>query len=297
MTEHRFVDVSESGAHLHLDQGNLVIDLEDGVQSRVPVADLAAVAISHPRVAVSRSLLAALAGEAVGFVVCDDHHMPVGMMLPLATHYVQAERFALQAAAPLPMRKRLWQQVVRAKIRAQASLLEELRGKDAGLRALAGQVRSGDSTNLEAQAARRYWPLLIPEPGFVRERYGPWPNPMLNYGYAILRAITARAIAMSGLHPSLGLHHHNRYDAFCLADDLMEPFRPVVDRAVIVGCSAHEAGALLQRSDKVVVLQALQGRFLHDGQERSLFDWLSRLTSSLAEVFAGDARNLAIPAL
>ena len=289
------IDIAERGAHLHVDTGNLVLDFEDAERWQCPVDDLAAVSISHPHVSVSKSALAACAMEGVCLVVCDDKYMPVGMMLPLQSHYVQAERFARQAAASLPTRKRLWQQVVRAKIGAQARLLEEIRGSDSGIRELVSRVRSGDPTNVEAQAARRYWPSLMGQ-WFTRDRYGPWPNPMLNYGYAILRAVTARAVVTAGLHPSLGLHHHNRYDAFCLADDLMEPFRPIVDRAVVLRNEPEGTdGPVLRREDRATMIGTLYERIEHGGESRTLFDVLSRMASSLADVYTGTGTALVIP--
>jgi hypothetical protein len=170
------------------------------------------------------------------FIVSNEKHLPAAMLLPLSTHSTQTERFARQAAVSLPTRKRAWQQIVQAKLRAQARLLEETTGADQGLHVMAGRVRSGDPDNLEAQAARVYWPALFGKEAsgeaFRRDPEGEGINVHLNYGYAVLRAIVARALCASGLHPSLGVHHHNRYDTFCLADDLMEPFRPLVDRVV-----------------------------------------------------------------
>ncbi|MHB1763856.1 MAG: type II CRISPR-associated endonuclease Cas1 [Acidimicrobiales bacterium] len=295
MTENRVIDIAESGAHLHVETGNLVLDLEDAERWRCPVDDLAAISISHPRVSVSKSALAACAIEGICLVVYDDKYMPVGMMLPLQSHYLQAERFARQATASLPTRKRLWQQVVRAKIETQARLLEELRWSDSGIRELVSRVRSGDPTNVEAQAARRYWPSLMGQ-WFSRDRYGPWPNPMLNYGYAILRAITARAVVTAGLHPSLGLHHHNRYDAFCLADDLMEPFRPIVDRAVVSRVEREgDVDRVLRREDRAMLIGELYKRIEHEGESRTLFDVLSRMALSLVDVYTGTGTALVIP--
>ncbi len=154
------------------------------------------------------------------------------MLLPLVTHSLQAERFAAQARLAAPVRKRAWQQIVQAKITAQGRLLKERTHNDHGLDAIAKSVKSGDTANVEARAARIYWGKLFGETVFRRDADGDGLNACLNYGYAILRAVVARSLCGAGLHPSLGIHHHNRYDAFCLADDLMEPFRPLVDREV-----------------------------------------------------------------
>lgn len=175
-------------------------------------------------------------------VTSDARHQPTGMLLPLAANTLQTERFAAQAALNQPLRKQLWKQVVQAKIRWQAKVLHDITGSDALLTGLVRKVRSGDPENVEAQAARRYWSRLFPEGGFKRDRDAVDQNRYLNYGYAILRALTARSLCAAGLHPSLGIHHSNRYNAYCLADDFMEPFRPFVDLRVyrLVGEHGNE---------------------------------------------------------
>jgi CRISPR-associated protein Cas1 len=217
-------------------------DPESGLRARdtqtqtIPFADIAVLVTSHPQISFTQAVLAGLAAAGGMFIVSNEKHLPAAMLLPLSTHSTQTERFARQAAVSLPTRKRSWQQIVQAKLRAQARLLEETTGADQGLRQMAARVRSGDPDNLEAQAARTYWQALFGEgpsgEPFRRDPEGGGINVHLNYGYAVLRAIVARALCASGLHPSLGVHHHNRYDTFCLADDLMEPFRPLVDRVV-----------------------------------------------------------------
>jgi CRISPR-associated protein Cas1 len=217
-------------------------DPESGLSARdtqtqtIPFADIAVLVTSHPQISFTQAVLAGLAAAGGMFIVSNEKHLPAAMLLPLSTHSTQTERFARQAGVSLPTRKRAWQQIVRAKLRAQARLLEEATGSDGGLGVMAGKVRSGDPDNLEAQAARIYWQALFGRgasgEAFRRDPDGGGVNVHLNYGYAVLRAIVARALCASGLHPSLGVHHHNRYDTFCLADDLMEPFRPLVDRVV-----------------------------------------------------------------
>jgi CRISPR-associated endonuclease Cas1 subtype II len=217
-------------------------DPESGLRARdtqrqtIPFADIAVLVTSHPQISFTQAVLAGLAAAGGMFIVSNEKHMPAAMLLPLSTHSTQTERFARQAAVSLPTRKRAWQQIVQAKLRVQARLLQETAGADQGLLLMAGKVRSGDPDNLEAQAARIYWQALFgkdaPGKSFRRDPKGEGINVHLNYGYAVLRAIVARALCASGLHPSLGVHHHNRYDTFCLADDLMEPFRPLVDRVV-----------------------------------------------------------------
>ncbi len=231
------------------------------------------------------------------FIACNGKRMPCAMLLPLENHSTQTERFHAQANLPVPNRKRLWQQIVKAKILAQARLLRELTEEDWGLEMLAAAVRSGDPQNIEARAARIYWRNLFGQEGFRRNPEGEGLNPPLNYGYAILRAIAARALCAAGLHPSLGVHHHNRYDAFCLADDLMEPFRPIVDRTVAALSELRGSDPELDRETKRAILAALLERFTADGESRTLFDWVSRTASSLASAIQSGEKQIQIPQL
>ena len=219
------------------------------------------------------------------------------MSLPLAGHHVASERFIAQAAVSKPICKRLWQQIVKAKLRFQGQLLTELHGDDFGLADLARTVRSGDPTNIEAQAARIYWTALFNDMNFLRRRDLPDQNRLLNYGYAVLRALVARAVCATGLHPCLGIPHHNRYNAFCLADDLMEPFRPIVDRAVVQIVADHGTDVPLNPEVKSHLIGAMMQRYMLDRESRTLFDVLTRLTASLASAFTGQTRSLALPDL
>lgn len=263
----------------------------------IPLADIAVVIASHPQISFSHAVLSGLASNGGVFVACNEKRLPIAMLLPLATHHLQAERFAAQAAMPLPTKKRIWKQIVKAKIMAQARLLVERTGGDRGLQALASRVRSGDPENVEAQAARIYWPALFGAPEFRRDTEGDGLNACLNYGYAIVRSITARAICAAGLHPCLGVHHHNRYDAFCLADDLMEPFRPIADRTAAALAGARGQDAEFEKEAKKNVLESLSGRFLASGESRTLFDWMGRSASSLVGVIEGSCNRLDLPAL
>ncbi len=291
----RIVDLSESPARLSVRYDQLRIERPDQQLVTIPLNELAVLVVAHRQVTYTHSVLVGLAAAGGALVVCDEKSLPIGMMLPLAGHSIQAERFAAQARAPLPLRKRLWRQLIRSKIRAQASTLRQLTGDDAGLLELLPRVRAGDVTNIEAQASRRYWPRLFGDPRFRRDPELKDQNLLLNYGYAILRAIVGRAICASGLHPSLGIHHHNRYNPYCLADDLMEPFRPIVDLAVAQFLRTNGPVAELSRSAKLEMLHQLTGRISFDGCQRTLFDAASRLTASLADAFLGNARSLALP--
>lgn len=318
----RILDISDCGARLRSSLQRLVIERDQQPEVTIPFADVAVLVVAHPQVSYSQSVLSNLSAAGGVFVSCDVRRHPVGMLLPLAAHFTQAERFTAQASASLPTRKRLWQQIVRAKVRGQAEMLTELDGQDHGLLALVSQVRSGDPTNVEAQAARRYWPNLF-GPTFRRiyeaseqppesESSGceeidqpavesnecsllSLQNRWLNYGYAVLRAMTARAVCASGLHPSLGLHHHNRYNAFCLADDLMEPFRPLVDIAVVRLFEHHADLWDLNREAKRELLSALTERCLLGGEQRTLFDALSRVAASLAAALMEETDVLDLP--
>jgi CRISP-associated protein Cas1 len=325
----RILDFSERPARLSVRNGLLVIDLfvvpgfspasaalkggateaeegrdpESGLRARdsqeqtVPLADIAVLIAAHPQISFSHAVLSGLAEAGGMFIACNQKRMPCAMLLPLDTHSTQTERFQAQANLPQPNRKRLWQQIVKAKILAQARLLKECTEQDWGLEMLAATVRSGDPQNVEARAARIYWKNLFGEDNFRRDPEGEGLNPPLNYGYAILRAICARALCAAGLHPSLGIHHHNRYDTFCLADDLMEPFRPIVDRAVAGLSEQSESELELGRETKRAILEALLARFTADGESRTLFDWVNRTAQSLAAAIENGEKKLEIPTL
>jgi len=285
----QIVDISESGADLSVRNAQLCVSRE-GVENRLPLCEVAVLVGAHPAIRYSQAVLAGLMEHNGALIVCGSDRKPSGLLLPLAGHHLHTERLRRQIDASLPCRKRLWQQIVQAKIEAQAQCLERLHGKDFGVGALAEKVRSGDSANHEAQAARRYWQRLFPEQGFRRDPEGDGPNALLNYGYAVLRAIVARAIVGAGLHPAIGLHHHNRYNPYCLADDLMEPLRPVVDEAVYRYAEAE--GVTVNPPAKRALIGALLGRFALQGEQRSLFDCSARTAAALAAALAGEIKTL-----
>ncbi len=291
----RMLDLSERPARLSVRNGLLVVHPEGGEEVTVPLDEIGVLVAGHPQITYTQAVLAGIAGNGGAFVCCDHKHSPAGMLLPLAAHYVQAERFGQQAAAPLPVRKRLWQEIVRAKVGMQAALLAALYGEDRGIAALAPRVRSGDPANVEAQASRRYWPALFNDVKFRRDPDREDRNRLLNYGYGVLRAIVARAACAAGLHPGLGLHHHNRYDSFPLASDLMEPFRPLADRAAVDWFGEHGPDAPLDRAAKGAMLAALAGRVRLGGEVRTVSDAAARAASSLANVFAGRRKRLLLP--
>lgn len=297
MPPSRVIEFAASPAYLRLHLGQAVIERDGLPDATVPLEDIAVIVISHPQVVLSAALISEflLLGGAVVF--CNRVHMPCGLLLPTANHSTQQERFEAQAEASLPLKKRLWQQVVSAKILRQAELLFQLTGNDRGLKALSATVKSGDSGNAESLAAQRYWAHVFSHPSFRRRRDGDAPNPLLNYGYAVLRACVARSICAAGLHPSLGIHHCNRYDSYCLADDLMEPFRPLVDAVVASIVAEHGLNAPLDREAKTALLSVLTSRYTARGESRTLFDWLQSLAASLAQIFLGAKQPLDLPEL
>jgi len=275
----RILDFSKDAVRLRIDNGCLAVRAQDGTQlDSVPLTDIESVILSNPAITVSQSALASLASSGVSTIVCDAKSRPVGMVLPLEAHQEQRARFLAQAALTAPRKKRLWQSIVRAKISAQARTLEEFRGLDYGLRAMAKRVGSGDPANVEAQAARCYWLMLFPEDGFRRRDEEDARNHCLDYGYAVLRAGVARALCASGLHPSLSVHHRSPYNTFPLADDLMEPFRPAIDRAAVLEFASRSgAGEIaLDPQAKRTLIGALTARYRVDGESRTLLDLITR---------------------
>lgn len=293
----RIIDISENGARLSIANRRLAIDRDGETVASIPLEEMAVLVLSHRAVVLTQPVLAGLAEAGAPVIVCNDKHLPAAMMLPIEGHHLQAERFAQQVQASAPACKQAWKQIVQAKIRAQGRLLVDLYGGDKGIAAMAARVKSGDPGNIEGQASRRYWPLLFADPHFRRNPGLPDQNKNLNYGYAVLRAIVARAICAAGLHPSLGIHHHNRYDAFALADDLMEPFRPIVDRAVVAWLRENAPLDDLTPKAKAALIQPLMGRFTVKGEERTLFDIAARLAVSLTKMFAGKTKTLLVPQL
>ncbi|RMB07947.1 type II CRISPR-associated endonuclease Cas1 [Eilatimonas milleporae] len=288
----RIIEIAGEERYLHVARGFLVVETDDGEAGRVPLDDIAAVIVTARQARYSNRLVCALADRNALLIPCDERFRPVGWLWPLSGHYGQGGRMAAQAGAGRPRNKRLWQQIVRAKIAAQAQALRAAGAPHAGVAALAARVRSGDPDNVEAQAARRYWPLMM-GPDFSRDRGADGANALLNYGYTVLRAVTARAIAAAGLHPTLGLHHGNRTNAMALADDLMEPFRPYVDLSVkgLMKQGQTDVSPTAKRH-----LAALSTWDMPSPQGVSpLMTVLHRLAASLGGVYEGDGGTLALP--
>ncbi len=292
---HRILDFSESPARLRVHSGCLAIERDKHQQVRLPFREICAIVLSHPQITCTQSVLSELAAAGGILIVCDSKRLPVGMQLPLQAHYVQSERFIAQSQAKQPLKKQLWREIVQAKVRLQGNVLKSRFDTDAGLTALSRNVLSGDSSNVEAHAARRYWQYLFPGQDFHRDRESADQNQLLNYGYAVLRAIVARATCAVGLHLSLGLHHHNRYNPCCLADDLMEPFRPAVDTVVSAIVDEHGADQPLCHDSRQRLLHGLYQRWRIGDVSRTIFDAAELLASSVADNMLGIRSPLRLP--
>jgi CRISP-associated protein Cas1 len=283
-------------AYLSTKNEQLYISFPDDKPYRtVPIEDIGMVVLENHQITITNGLLSKLSDNKVAVVSCNAQHMPEGLLLPMNGHSEQAERIRYQLDASLPLKKNLWQQTVTAKIYNQAGLLQE-KGKNAQrLFHLAKNVSSGDTGNHEAQAAAHYWQHLFDIPDFNRGQAGIPPNNLLNYGYAILRAVIARALVSSGMLPQVGIWHRNKYNAYCLADDIMEPYRPYVDLVVcyIVENSDDYHELTVDLKKELLAIPALDVQI--DGQKSPLMVAASRTTNSLFECFAGISRKIIFP--
>lgn len=265
----------------------------------IPVEDIGFIILDHYGITYTQSVMQLLGENKAGIIICDAKHNPQLMMLPLESNTLQQERFRAQIDASEPLKKQLWQQTIKAKIANQAAILE-WRGTDpAMLKRLSKGVKSGDSGNMEGLAARHYWQYLFTNKmkNFRREREGEPPNNLLNYGYIVLRSAVARALAGSGLLATLGIHHKNRYNAFCLADDIMEPYRPYVDKIVCDIFDNTNDITSLTKNIKAELLQIMVQDVVIEGITHPLMVGLSYTTASLAACFLGEEKEIKYPIL
>jgi CRISPR-associated protein Cas1 len=287
-------------AYLSTKNEQLVVNFPDKEkkEATIPIEDLGYVVLEDPQITITNGLLRKLVQHKTAVITCDSKHLPCGFLQPLVGHTEQSERIRHQLNASVPLKKQLWQQTVTAKIENQAEHFLQ-RGKNAlRLKRYAKEVKRGDFGNEEALAAAYYFQHLFKEqiPEFSRNQKGIPPNNLLNYGYAILRAVTARALVSSGLLPSVGIFHHNKYNAFCLADDVMEPYRPFVDAIVyeIVEENVAEVDELLPHlKSQLLVIPAMD--VLIEGKRSPLMNAMSRTTASLYECFEGSRRKVLYP--
>ena len=263
----------------------------------IPIEDIGVVVLDNRQITLTHGLLEALLENNCAVITCDSKGMPVGLLLPLYGNTTQNERFRRQIDASLPLKKQLWQQTVKTKISNQAAILS--RHSTENTRCMSiwdNEVKSGDTDNMEARAAAFYWKVLLRDiPGFTRDKDGIPPNNLLNYGYAILRAIVARALVCSGLLPTLGIHHHNRYNAYCLADDIMEPYRPYVDDLImkIINDGIDYQEITKEIKTRLLSIPTIEVNIA--GKKSPLFVAMSQTTASLYKCFAGESRRILYP--
>ncbi|MBX9634131.1 MAG: type II CRISPR-associated endonuclease Cas1 [Magnetospirillum sp.] len=286
------MEISEPGRHISLYRGFLIVADQNAEIGRVALDDVTAVMATTSAFTASGVVLAELAERAIPFVLCGKNFAPIGLMWPLGGHHAQQRRMEAQIAAPKPLCKRLWQQVVAAKIRGQGHTLAALGHPAGAFVRLASQVKSGDPDNLEALAARRYWPLLFGSQ-FRRDPDGGGANGLLNYGYAVLRSATARALAAAGLHPGIGIFHRHPNNPMPLADDFMEPFRPFVDLAVATLSAKY--GEIVNADAKHRLVAVLQTNLPTTAGTSPLNTCLVRLGASLAGCFLNGTVELDLP--
>lgn len=261
----------------------------------IPIEDIGVVVLDNKQITITQGALAELVANSAAVITCDSKCMPTGMLLPLSGNTLYQERFRNQIEAAIPLRKQLWQQTVKAKIENQAYCLQKNTSKSfVPLHVLARKVRSDDADNHEAQAAAYYWKNLFPN-GFTRDKDGIPPNNLLNYGYAILRAVIARALVGSGLLPVYGIHHHNRYNAYCLADDIMEPYRPFVDDLVLSTMKKMEVSDDLTVDLKREMLSIPVLDVVISGKRSPLMIAAGLTAGSLAKCYNGEAREISYP--
>lgn len=286
-------------AYLKKQQDQLVVDYrEEGKENRsVPIEDIGMVVIDHQQVSLTHGLANALISNNAALLFCDERHLPNGLVLPMSANSLFTEKLRAQLDASQPLKKQLWKQTVQAKIRNQAAVLQSLGMPPDNMLRWAEKVGSGDPENLEGRAAAWYWKNVFEHvEHFTRHRYGEPPNNMLNYGYAILRAVVARSLVASGCLPAMGIHHRNKYNAFCLADDIMEPYRPYVDKLVLeMVHTMEELPEELGKEEKAKLLTIPTLDVTIDGLKSPLMVAMQRTTASLMACYEGESRLIAYP--
>lgn len=289
----RIVEISNP-AHLHLRRNQLVVQQDDKESGQIPIEDLAVLILDHAAITLSQALLVSCFENNVVLVICDARHHPDALLSPLSGHSLHSKILPGQISATEPTKKRLWQAIVQAKIREQGRVLASATGEPSPLMQMAVRVKSGDPDNLEAQAARIYWQRLFGK-SFRRDPDGAHANPLLNYAYSIIRAAVARAIVGAGLHPALGIQHRNQYNAFCLADDLMEPLRPLADIKVYELCNMYTEPPDLDKSTKAALISILGWDVQFDGRSYPLMVALHLYAASVRDALTTNHKQILIP--
>jgi CRISPR-associated protein Cas1 len=288
------VEIATAGARLAISHRQLVVERPGREARTLPCEDIGVLVLDHPQTCYTHSVFTTLLEDGAVIVLCGRDHLPAGLVLSLDAHTTQTERHRAQAAATDAVKNRAWKLVIAAKLRQQAAVLIHFTGNDAGLSAMARHVRSGDPQNLEAAGAQRYWPRLFGA-DFRRSRGGPPPNDLLNYGYAMLRAAAARAVAAAGLIPTLGVHHRNRGNPFCLADDLIEPYRPYVDWRVKNMLLDAGSPPALDRDGKAALLSLFNETVIVGGRRLPLLLAFHASAASLCRILTESGKELLLP--
>ena len=294
--------------YLNLKLGQLVVTYPEVTEAKglneanrqlgvktIPIEDLGVVVLDHKQITITEAVLAALLDNNVAIVTCNDQHLPVGLTLPLDGNHIQTERFRQQIDASEPLKKQLWQQTISSKIKGQAYALASEGVENKNMLTWTAQVRSGDADNLEGRAAVYYWRNIFHNPDFVRGQEEAPPNNLLNYGYAIVRAMMARALVAAGLLPTLGIHHHNRYNAYCLADDIMEPYRPFVDMKVIEIIKSGKDISTVSTDLKRELLGITTMDVTIDNHRSPMMIAIQTTANSVQRCFAGELRKIIYP--
>jgi len=292
----KIIEISKARTRLSIKYGQLIIKQEH--QERiVPCEDIGILLVDHSGVIYTHCVFTELLKNNAAIVLCGPDHHPTGMFLPIQSNSIQTEKHKYQVSTKLPLKKKLWKQIVKVKIKHQAKLVKHNEIAYNWLIALSKRVKSGDTTNVEAQASKKFWAAFFPFDNFRRLQEGPYPNNLLNYGYMVMRAAVARAICCGGLLPSLGLHHCNRYNAFCLADDLMEPFRGFVEAKVRDICENNDDTENLDQFLKARLLEVLYDEVKIANYKGPLMVGLHRTVASLCRCFQGQQKTIDLPVI
>lgn len=284
----------ENPARLNLKLAQMVVELQD-VTRTLPIEDIGVVILDHKQITITHALIDALLANNVAIVTSNDKHLPVGLMLPLDGNTLQSERFRAQIDASEPLKKQMWQQTIVAKILGQAHVLGTQLIEHNNMLKWAKDVRSGDTDNMEARVAAFYWRNMFEKDAFIRDPQGLPPNNLLNYGYSIVRAMMARALVGAGLLPTLGIHHHSRYDAYCLADDIMEPYRPFVDMKVLEMWKKGGITSDISSDQKRELLGVTTMDVNISGHRSPMMLAIQTTAQSVQKCYSGEARKIIYP--
>ena len=284
----------ENPARLSLKLAQMVVELQD-VTRTLPIEDIGVVILDHKQITITHALIDALLANNVAIVTSNDKHLPVGLMLPLDGNTLQSERFRTQVDASEPLKKQMWQQTIVAKILGQAHVLGTQLIEHNNMLKWAKDVRSGDTENMEARTAAFYWRNMFEKDAFIRDPQGLPPNNLLNYGYSIVRAMMARALVGAGLLPTLGIHHHSRYDAYCLADDIMEPYRPFVDMKVLEMWKNGGITSDISSDQKRELLGITTMDVSISGHRSPMMLAIQTTAQSVQKCYSGEARKIIYP--